>query len=153
MSCVSKSHFLRFRVILAPNLYIPETKLRLAIQLWSDMRNFVSFFLFAITVVFSNLLLSKITINLHLFTYTRLKIYTPYSAFSSIFHFRSLYPNPINSKINLQNATGNEYYILMDCLGKPIWQGENIDKQDFSFLPNGFYLLNINNSIIKLIKD
>ena len=109
--------------------------------------------LFAITDVFSNLLLSKITINLHLFTYTRLKIYTPYSAFSSIFHFRSLYPNPINSKINLQNATGNEYYILMDCLGKPIWQGENIDKQDFSFLPNGFYLLNINNSIIKLIKD
>jgi len=65
----------------------------------------------------------------------------------------NIYPNPINSKINLQNATGNEYYILMDCLGKPIWQGENIDKQDFSFLPNGFYLLNINNSIIKLIKD
>jgi hypothetical protein len=63
------------------NLYIPETKLRLAIKLWSDMRNFVSFFLFAITVVFSNLLLSKITINLHLFTYTRLEIYTPSSAF------------------------------------------------------------------------
>jgi hypothetical protein len=65
----------------ATNLYIPETKLRLAIKLWSDMRNFVSFFLFAITVVFSNLLLSKITINLHLFTYTRLEIYTPSSAF------------------------------------------------------------------------
>ena len=85
----------------AGNFYLPETKLRLAIKLWSDMRNFVSFFLFAITVVFSNLLLSKITINLHLFTYTRLKIYTPYSAFSSIFHFRSLYPNRYNTSCNI----------------------------------------------------
>lgn len=67
-------------------------------------------------------------------------------------HF-SIYPNPFDSKINLENATGNEYYILMDCLGKPIWQGKNIDKQEFSFLPNGFYLLNINNTIIKLIKE
>ena len=65
----------------------------------------------------------------------------------------NIYPNPINAKINLQNANGNEYYILMDCLGKPIWQGKNIDKQEFSFLPNGFYLLSINNTIIKLIKE
>ena len=36
----------------ADNLYVPETKLRLAILKWSDMRKFVSFFLFAITVVF-----------------------------------------------------------------------------------------------------
>ena len=65
----------------------------------------------------------------------------------------NIYPNPINAKINLQNANGNEYYILMDCLGKPIWQGKNIDNQDFSFLPNGFYLLKINNSNVKLIKE
>ena len=57
--------------------------------------------LFAITDVFSNLLLSKIIINPHIFTYTRLEIYTPSSAFSTVFHFRSLYPNRYKTSCNI----------------------------------------------------
>ena len=57
--------------------------------------------LFAITDVFSNLLLSKIIINPHIFTYTRLEIYTPSSAFSTVFDFRSLYPNRYKTSCNI----------------------------------------------------
>ena len=41
---------------------------------------------------------------------------------------------------------------LMNQMGQIIYSGNEIEKQDFSSLPNGIYYLKINNESIKLIK-
>jgi hypothetical protein len=40
----------------------------------------------------------------------------------------------------------------MNQIGQIIYTGNEIEKQDFSSLPNGIYCLKINNESIKLIK-
>lgn len=63
------------------------------------------------------------------------------------------YPNPFISRINTRNATGKEYYVLMNQLGAVAWSGNNIQNQDFSVLPSGFYLLKVESgNKIQLIK-
>ena len=67
-----------------------------------------------------------------------------------------VFPNPFNSKITILSATGNENYELYDSLGKLIFTGKNIDKQDFSNLTKGIYILKIidaKTTIIKLVKE
>ena len=67
-----------------------------------------------------------------------------------------VYPNPFLSKINIENAIGNETFGLYNELGKQIFSGKNIEKQDFSGLQKGIYFLEINGetySKIKLIKQ
>lgn len=64
-----------------------------------------------------------------------------------------IYPNPFSNKISVTNSTGFENYTLLNSMGQPIWKGNNIEQKDFSFLPIGFYLLKVDNRIIKLIKQ
>jgi hypothetical protein len=54
-----------------------------------------------------------------------------------------IFQNPFTQTIRLKNITGDEWFKLMNIRGELIWQGENIDKQDFSGLLDGVYLLNI----------
>ena len=69
------------------------------------------------------------------------------------------YPNPFANKIAIENATGNEQYVLRNMLGQTIYSGQNIEGNDFSNLPQGVYILSIisakNNTIqtVKLIKE
>ena len=62
------------------------------------------------------------------------------------------YPNPFIDNIHIQNLTGTEYFTLYNSQGQTLWYGKNIEKENFSSLSNGLYLLKINNSLIKLIK-
>ncbi len=67
-----------------------------------------------------------------------------------------VFPNPFSSKINIENVTGNENYTLTNEIGQEIFSGKNIEKQDFSGLQNGIYLLQISDKtsiVIKLIKQ
>ena len=67
-----------------------------------------------------------------------------------------VYPNPFSSKINIDFATGNEIYELYNATGQQIFIGKNIDKQDFSNIAKGTYLLKIvgeTTSKHKLIKQ
>ena len=51
-----------------------------------------------------------------------------------------IYPNPFNDKIYFEN-TQNLKLILIDDLGKVIYQGKDISEKDFSYLPKGIYSL------------
>lgn len=66
-----------------------------------------------------------------------------------------IFPNPFTSKLNITNTKGNEVYELYDELGKQIYVGKYLDKQDFSNLQNGIYFLKIKetSSIFKLVKQ
>ena len=72
------------------------------------------------------------------------------------FPINSCFPNPFNSKITILSATGNENYELYDSLGKQLFIGKNIDKQDFSNLTKSIYILKIidtKTTVIKLVKE
>ena len=68
-----------------------------------------------------------------------------------------VFPNPFVTKIYFQNANGSENYVLTNSIGQIIWTGKNIDQQDFSFLQNGIYFLNVSTQTgqqtFKLIKQ
>ncbi len=67
-----------------------------------------------------------------------------------------VFPNPFSSKINIENATGNENYTLTNEIGQEIFSGKNIEKQDFSALHKGIYFLKISDKtsiVTKLIKQ
>ena len=67
-----------------------------------------------------------------------------------------VFPNPFSSKITIENAVGNEYFKLYNEIGFEIFSGKNIEKQDFSSLQKGIYILEIKGettSKIKLIKQ
>lgn len=67
-----------------------------------------------------------------------------------------VFPNPFSSKINIDNASGNEIYELYTEMGQQVFSGKNIEKADFSGLAIGNYLLQIKGvatSIYKLIKQ
>ena len=55
----------------------------------------------------------------------------------------SIYPNPFSSYIHLQSKSENEKFKLTDCLGQIIYSGNKIESQDFSYLSNGIYFLQI----------
>ena len=66
-----------------------------------------------------------------------------------------VYPNPTNNFINLKIKKDVQYE-LISTLGQPIFKGtlRGKNKQiDLSKLQNGLYYLNINNQIIKVIKQ
>jgi hypothetical protein len=52
-------------------------------------------------------------------------------------------PNPFVDKINIRNTSGNELYELTKIDGQLVWGGKFIEQNDFSYLPQGVYLLNI----------
>jgi hypothetical protein len=67
------------------------------------------------------------------------------------------FPNPFVCQISVMNNTGKEKYELVSNTGKTVWAGIQIEKQDFSNLLQGIYLLKINtgNAIqtIKIMKQ
>lgn len=68
-----------------------------------------------------------------------------------------VYPNPFSNKINVTNTSGNEEYVLRDVLGNNIYSGKQINEIDFSLIPIGTYILQINTddktTTIKVLKD
>jgi len=68
-----------------------------------------------------------------------------------------IYPNPFTNKISVRNTSGKEYYQLLNSMGQIIWAGANINREDFSSLTSGLYVLKINtkNTVqtFKLIKQ
>lgn len=67
-----------------------------------------------------------------------------------------VFPNPFSSNITIENTLGNENFKLYNEIGFEIFSGKNIDKQDFSGLQKGIYILEIKGettSKIKLIKE
>ncbi len=53
------------------------------------------------------------------------------------------YPNPFSSHINLTNDLLVKHAELFNGLGQLIYSGSSIEKQDFSTLPTGSYLLKV----------
>ena len=51
--------------------------------------------------------------------------------------------NPFTDRIVLTHATGRESYELHDATGRMIWSGAHIEKQDFSDLLPGTYVLRV----------
>ncbi|NBW71803.1 MAG: DUF1566 domain-containing protein [Flavobacteriia bacterium] len=67
-----------------------------------------------------------------------------------------VFPNPFTSELILKNNSKTDYFELVNAHGKNIYAGKDIDKQDFSSLPNGIYFLKINSDqgmTLKLIKE
>ena len=68
-----------------------------------------------------------------------------------------VFPNPFKSHLQIAHQKGNENYVLTNVLGKMIWNGKNIENQDFSNLAKGVYTLNVTSSgnvqTFKLIKE
>jgi hypothetical protein len=66
-----------------------------------------------------------------------------------------IFPNPFSSKLNTSYSTGIEIYELYDAIGNQIYIGKNLDKQDFSILTKGIYILKIvgTSTVFKLVKE
>jgi hypothetical protein len=67
-----------------------------------------------------------------------------------------VFPNPFTSDLLLKNKSKTDYFEFVNAFGKNIYAGKDIDKQDFSSLPNGIYFLKINSEqgmTLKLIKE
>ena len=65
-------------------------------------------------------------------------------------------PNPFHNIISIKSTLGTENYKLYSNLGQLIYEGKNIENQDFSLLANGIYFLKIiskSTSTIKLVKE
>jgi hypothetical protein len=67
----------------------------------------------------------------------------------------AVYPNPFINKIYISNSTKNQQLQLNNVYGEIVYQGTQIELQDFSNLPAGIYILqNINaNSFYKIEKQ
>ena len=67
-----------------------------------------------------------------------------------------VFPNPFSSRIKLVQPSGQEKFELLNITGQSVWKGEQIEKQDFSHLKPGIFILNISDSeqaqTVKLIK-
>jgi hypothetical protein len=64
-----------------------------------------------------------------------------------------VFPNPFIDKISLSNKPSNESIQLVDIKGQIMYEGNEIEKQDFSYLSKGIYFLKIKNRTIKIIKE
>jgi len=67
-----------------------------------------------------------------------------------------VYPNPFYKFININDAYAHEFIQLWNISGQIIYEGNNLENQDFSGLEKGIYFLKLNgkNSITKkLVKE
>jgi len=63
-----------------------------------------------------------------------------------------VFPNPFSSNITIENAIGNETFILYNQLGQEVFSGKNIEQKDFTYLQSGVYYLLVKDSYLKTIK-
>lgn len=75
----------------------------------------------------------------------------------NLIHSIRVYPNPFNTTIRIEGASGGEEYHLINLNGQTMWTGRNIEEEDFSILQPGLYFLQvalpIGKKTIKLIKQ
>lgn len=68
-----------------------------------------------------------------------------------------IYPNPFTDKLTISNINGFESFLLVNQLGQIIYDGKQIEQQNFSGLTNGIYFLTIsttnNVQTYKIIKQ
>ena len=68
-----------------------------------------------------------------------------------------IYPNPFTNNLFIKPSEQIENYELLNSFGQIVWTGKHINNQDFSFLPDGLYILKIRNGnstqTTKLIKN
>jgi len=69
----------------------------------------------------------------------------------------SIYPNPFNANLNINNLVGNESIILSNYLGQQLYVGQNISEVNTKELNKGIYFLTISSQnskeTFKLIKE
>lgn len=67
------------------------------------------------------------------------------------------FPNPFKDKIHLSTVLYNAKYELKDVMGRIVYEGNEVENQDFSSLSKGFYCLKITQNeqtqLIKLVKE
>ena len=63
-----------------------------------------------------------------------------------------VFPNPFSSNITIENAIGNETFILFNPLGQQVFSGKNIEQKDFNYLQSGVYYLLVKDSYLKPFK-
>ena len=54
-----------------------------------------------------------------------------------------LYPNPVDSRLNIRSNSNIDFIQVFDNMGKFLFRIENIENFDFGKLSNGVYWLNI----------
>ncbi len=67
-----------------------------------------------------------------------------------------VFPNPFRNNISIEGKSEEYQYELINYLGQTIYAGREIEKQDFSDLPNGVYILrevNTPNTSLILMKE
>jgi hypothetical protein len=64
-----------------------------------------------------------------------------------------VYPNPFFDFIKIKDKLQTEMVVLTNVQGQIIYQGKEIELQDFSSSPKGIYFLKSKNQTIKLIKE
>lgn len=65
-------------------------------------------------------------------------------------------PNPFSHHIQVEDAYQNNYFILYNTLGQVVYTGNQLNQTDFSYLPQGLYILQAletNTPTLKLIKE
>ncbi len=66
----------------------------------------------------------------------------------------NIYPNPFSSKIKLNDRYAHELIQLWNIYGQIIYEGNQLENQDFSSLEKGIYILKHEHAkAIKLIKE
>ena len=75
---------------------------------------------------------------------------------NQLFLSKHIFPNPFSTHIYLSPEMENEYFELRNSVGQIIYEGKEIQKQDFSSLSKGLYTLknvNIPQQVLKLMKN
>jgi len=64
-----------------------------------------------------------------------------------------VFPNPFTKHIHIENLKPNTIVELYNSIGKKIYEGTNIELQDFSALVKGIYFIKIENKSMQIIKE
>jgi arylsulfatase B len=64
----------------------------------------------------------------------------------------ALYPNPFQSKLMWSQGELPKYTRLLDCFGREVYAGQEIDKQDFTHLKDGVYFIEIEEDLKRVQK-
>jgi arylsulfatase B len=62
------------------------------------------------------------------------------------------FPNPFTSYITVENKDEQTEFIFTNAVGSVIYKGKDLEKQDFSALPQGVYFLQSKNGYVKMMK-
>jgi len=60
---------------------------------------------------------------------------------SSDLNKMAIFPNPFQYKLNITGISGNEYFYLYDYFGRVIYEGSEIQNENFKLLASGAYML------------